>query len=77
MDILWRRQVNLSTILKSLPADSWTVTDGVFVRGSLLLDRVVNLTYFAVPVQEPFAGGMGAIQKIYRERNHPMDTKHK
>ena len=34
MDVLWRRQVNLSTILKSLPADSWTVIDRVFVRGS-------------------------------------------
>jgi len=34
MDILWRRQVDLSTILKTLPADSWTVADDIFVRGS-------------------------------------------
>ena len=35
MDVLWRRQTSLSTILKTLPADSWTVTDGVFVRRKL------------------------------------------
>lgn len=33
MDILWQRQVDLSTILKTLPADSWSVVDGVFVCG--------------------------------------------
>jgi len=32
MDILWRRQVDLCTILKSMPADSWTITNDVFVR---------------------------------------------
>jgi hypothetical protein len=32
MDVLWQRQVDLSTILKSLPADSWTITEDVFVR---------------------------------------------
>ena len=35
MDILWQRQVDLSTILKTLPADSWTVTGNVFVREKL------------------------------------------
>ena len=35
MDILWRRQVDLSTILKTLPADSWSSTNGVFVCGGL------------------------------------------
>jgi len=35
MDVLWRRQVDLHTILKTLPADSWTVTGGVFVREKL------------------------------------------
>ena len=35
MDVLWRRQVDLSTILKTLPADSWTITDNVFVREKL------------------------------------------
>jgi hypothetical protein len=35
MDVLWQRQVDLCTILKTLPADSWTVTDGVFVRQKL------------------------------------------
>ena len=35
MDILWQRQVDLSTILKTLPADSWSITDRVFVRGKL------------------------------------------
>jgi len=34
MDVLWRRQGDVSTILKTLPADSWTVTDNVFVRKS-------------------------------------------
>jgi len=34
MDILWLRQTDMTTILKTLPADSWTVTDRVFVRGS-------------------------------------------
>ena len=35
MDILWQRQVDLSTILKTLPADSWMVTDNIFVREKL------------------------------------------
>ena len=35
MDVLWRRQVDLSTILKTLPADSWAITDNVFVREKL------------------------------------------
>ncbi|KAF9778955.1 hypothetical protein BJ322DRAFT_464586 [Thelephora terrestris] len=30
MDALWQRQADLSTILKSLPADSWTITEDVF-----------------------------------------------
>ncbi|KAF9778954.1 hypothetical protein BJ322DRAFT_464414 [Thelephora terrestris] len=30
MDVLWQRQVHLSTILQSLPADSWTITEDVF-----------------------------------------------
>jgi len=34
MDVLWRRQGDMFTILKTLPADSWTVTDNVFVRES-------------------------------------------
>jgi len=42
----------------------------------LLLERVMNLTYFPVPVQEPIAGGMGTIQKIYRKRDHLGDTQH-
>jgi hypothetical protein len=32
MDVLWQRQIHLSTILQSLPEDSWTITEGVFVR---------------------------------------------
>jgi len=35
MDILWQRQVDLSTILKTLPADSWSIANDVFVRGKL------------------------------------------
>ena len=37
MDVLWRRQTNLPTILKTLPADSWSVDDGgAFVRKKFL-----------------------------------------
>ena len=36
MDVLWQRQASLQTILKTLPADSWVVTDGVFVRERLI-----------------------------------------
>ena len=36
MDVLWRRQVDLSTILKTLPTDSWTTTGGTFVCEELL-----------------------------------------
>ena len=32
MDVLWQRQTIISTILKTLPADSWSVANGVFVR---------------------------------------------
>lgn len=32
MDILWQRQVDLYIVLKTLPPDSWTIADGVFVR---------------------------------------------
>ena len=32
MDVLWRRQVDLCTILKSLPVDSWTINGRIFVR---------------------------------------------
>ena len=33
IDVLWRRwQTDLFTILKTLPADSWSVANGVFVR---------------------------------------------
>lgn len=32
MDVLWRRQVDLTTILKSLPADSLAISRGAFVR---------------------------------------------
>jgi hypothetical protein len=35
MDALWCRQTILSTILRTLPADSWSVDDGVFVRKKL------------------------------------------
>ena len=32
MDALWQRQTILSTILKTLPADSWSIDDDAFVR---------------------------------------------
>jgi len=32
MDVLWRRQVDLYAIFKTLPADSWTVTDHTRLR---------------------------------------------
>lgn len=35
MDVLWRRQVDIRTILKTLPADSWAITGQVFVREKL------------------------------------------
>jgi hypothetical protein len=39
MDVLWNRQIDLHVILRTLPADSWTVigdnTTGVFVRERL------------------------------------------
>ena len=35
MDVLWRRQTILPTILETLPADSWSVTNDVFVRKKL------------------------------------------
>lgn len=33
MDILWKRQKHLHTILRTLPADCWEVTDKVYVSG--------------------------------------------
>jgi hypothetical protein len=56
MDVLWRRQVDLHIILKTLPADSWTITGGVFVREKLNPLIVVNLTEILVSVEEPLAG---------------------
>ena len=44
MDVLWQRQVDLHIILRTLPADSWTVTDGIFVREKPIPDRAVDLT---------------------------------
>ena len=32
MDVLWQRQVDLCAILMTLPADSWTIANEVFVR---------------------------------------------
>ena len=32
MDVLWQRQIDLHIILRTLPVDSWTIIDGVFVR---------------------------------------------
>jgi hypothetical protein len=40
MDVLWRHQTLLSTILKTLPADSWSAADGVFVRRKLVFPLV-------------------------------------
>ena len=41
MDILWLRQVDLLTILRSLPAGSWVVgADGDFVREKLICPPV-------------------------------------
>lgn len=37
MDVLWQRQVDMSTILKTLPAGSWTDTNNIFVRGGYTL----------------------------------------
>ena len=33
MDVLWQRQKCLHTILETLPADCWTITDKVYVSG--------------------------------------------
>jgi hypothetical protein len=56
MDVLWHRQVDLRTILRTLPADSWTITDGAFVREKLSSLIIVNLTQTSVPVKGPLAG---------------------
>jgi len=36
MDVLWQRQRTLRVIIKTLPADCWTVTDSVYVSGIYL-----------------------------------------
>ena len=36
MDVLWQRQRILHVIIKTLPADCWTVTDSVYVSGIYL-----------------------------------------
>jgi len=36
MDVLWQRQESLHIILRTLPADCWTITGKVYVSGALL-----------------------------------------
>jgi len=42
----------------------------------MFLDHVINLTHFLGPVEEPFAGGVEAIQEIHSKRDHLRDTQH-
>jgi len=65
MDILWRRQVDLFTILKTLPAGSWTEILGVFVRGSYaFLPHRNPYTFLSLCPGTPRGGNGGDSENI-------------
>ena len=75
MDILWQRQADMRTILKTLPADSWVVTNSVFVRERLMCSLPHSEPHSPpVLVEEPLRRRVATIQKIHYTCNHALGT---